>query len=798
MIVTEIRECLGELRTTLLRELATEIVPKFFSSNEFEILLWELDAHKLYLLSQQKHSPEIKNSSSEEGDEEEEDELVRNFNKMSADSSPRRSSGPGSGSVSVNKKQKSSSIPESIGPAVPDGAVQRLLRKVSPTLPSTITMHRAPLDLMDTVQQERDLWNDVPMGWILLYDSEGGRLQNPISGESSTTSHPSHSVSEKIRVIGLIPLHADKGQTPTATLTLSSYPIIPEGIVSFLLPTGRCIEEIKSPELPSPVLFNMALATRDNSIMYGGSLQLHRKESVFIISPESHPTPKIDSHVQTPSAIHRSHRPAPHTSKSTFKPLTSGVNSPTSPASGYTEWIGQMSLGFETMKNKSPLFDRFKDGITTFGAAVGNKQSPTVFPPKETKEEAFDRLSHAHHDRSSDHTQQNGLDIQQNPPCHKVMVDLHVVYGLSIISQVPCIDALRGPLSQLARDDAFLQEFARIFQEGKSGFSSSSSTWTTDLLLMTHETIENKHDSLKALRHTYHQYLSLLSTRIPSVMRWGGAHDFDARMILNTITPRNFVTILIAFILEYKIAVVSSKLTALTVMGEFLKSVIAPLKWSHVYVPLIPKQFNNDILQCPTPFFVGVQREFFDASTVPHDVILLDLDSDACRITADLAKALYAGRFLADALERVLRPALILCDEVVMTEHDSHLVIPDVLRLCKLFIADLLIGLEECCTHAVDHNELVVLFDEAMFSFYKMKRSKHETSMFPHDKGFLEQFMRTQCFSLCVVGNILKKLDPNSRPPSRPSSPFVSIPSPPMKPSPTSESALPSTPVQYS
>jgi hypothetical protein len=798
LIVNEIRECLRELRTTLLRELATEIVPKFFASNEFEILLWELDAHKLYLLSQQQNSSDIKNSSSEEGDDEEEDELVRNFNKMSGNASPRRGSGP---TLSTDKKQKKST-PKSIGPAVPDGAVQRLLRKVSPTLPSTITMHRAPLDLMDSVQQERDLWNDEPMAWVLLFDSEGGRLENSISPDSHIAPPSSQTAgSEKIRIIGIIPLHFDKSQTTTATSNISSFPIIPEGIVNFLLPNGRCIEEIKSPELPSPVLFNVALATRDNALMYGGALQLHRKETVKICSPEPQSTHlKVDSHVHNPSAIHRSHRPAPHTSKSTFKPLTSGVNnSPTSPASGYSEWIGQMSLGFETMKNKSPLFDRFKDGITTFGAAVGNKQSSTVFPPKIPKEEVSENLPQVNHEHSLDHTQQNqqnGSGIQQQLSCHTVMVDLHVVYGLSIVSQVPCINALRGPLSQLAQDDAFLQNFSRDFQEGKKG--SSSPTWSTDLLKMTHGVIENKHDSLKALRHAYHQYLSLLSTRIPSVMRWGGAHDFDARMILNTITPRNFVTILIAFILEYKIAIVSSKVTALTVIGEFLKSIIAPLKWSHVYVPLIPKQFNNDILQCPTPFFVGIQREFFDASTVPHDVILLDLDSDACRITSDLAKALYAGRFLADALERVLRPALVLCDEVVMNEHDSHLVIPDVLRLCKLFIADLLIGLEECCTHAVDHNELVVLFDEAMFSFYKMKRSKHETSMFPHDKGFLEQFMRTQCFSLCVVGNILKKLDPNSRPPSRPSSPFVSIPSPPMKPSPTSESALPSTPVQYS
>jgi hypothetical protein len=803
LIVNEIRECLRELRTTLLRELSTEIVPKFFSSNEFEMLLWELDAHKLYLLSQNKASPELKNTSSEEGDEEE-DELVRSFSKITSHDPQQHTTHP-----DASKKQKPTI--DSIGPAVPDGAVQRLLRKVSSSLPSTITMHRAPLDLMESVPIEREAWNDEPMGWFMLFDTEGGRLQHPISLESKSEPSGQHgSTAEKVRILSIAPLYADKGQASVATTNISSFPIIPEGIVNFLLPNGRCITESKgSDPLPHASLINLALATRDNAIMYGGSLQLYRKETVYESVP-THPDPhlrheeisrsnnlKNNSHLHTPAAIHHSHRPS-HTPQSTFKPL-----SPTSPSSGYTEWIGQMSLGFETMKNKNPFFDRFKDGITTMGGAV-NKQ---VIPPPSLplKDENMSLPNHAPHSIDSVALSTgHGYETPVVSSPRRIAIDLHVVYGLAIITKVPCVNALRTPLALLASDPTFLQELSRKFQEGKS--TSTTPEWPADVLAMVQEVIEKQQDSLRALRFKYHQYSSLLASRIPSVMRSGGAHDMDARMILNTLTPRNFVTILIAFLLEYKIAVISSKVTVLTVMGEFLKSIIAPLKWSHVYVPLIPKQFNNDILQCPTPFFVGIQREFFDASAVPHDVIILDLDSDACRITSDLAKALYAGRLLAEALEKVLRPSLMMCDDIItLHEHeDRNLIVHDVLRLCKLFIADLLIGTEECCTHAVDHNELVVLFDEAMFSYYKMKRSKGEEmngSMFPFDQGFLEQFMRTQCFSLCVVGNILKKLDPNSRPPSRPSSPFVSIPSPPMmKPSPTSSehSALPTTPVQYS
>ena len=113
--------------------------------------------------------------------------------------------------------------------------------------------------------------------------------------------------------------------------------------------------------------------------------------------------------------------------------------------------------------------------------------------------------------------------------------------------------------------------------------------------------------------------------------------------------------------------------------------------------------------------------------------------------------------------------------------------------MCKLFVADLLVGLEECCTQVVDHKELVVLFDEAMFSSFKEKRTS--LAMFPFDRPFLEQLMRTQCFSLCISGCILKKLNPDSRPNSRPSSPFVSIP---QSLAALKFSAMPTTPTQWS
>eukprot|EP00607_Mallomonas_marina_P003598 CAMPEP_0182440690 /NCGR_PEP_ID=MMETSP1167-20130531/87224_1 /TAXON_ID=2988 /ORGANISM="Mallomonas Sp, Strain CCMP3275" /LENGTH=186 /DNA_ID=CAMNT_0024634713 /DNA_START=452 /DNA_END=1009 /DNA_ORIENTATION=+ len=184
---------------------------------------------------------------------------------------------------------------------------------------------------------------------------------------------------------------------------------------------------------------------------------------------------------------------------------------------------------------------------------------------------------------------------------------------------------------------------------------------------------------------------------------------------------------------------------------------------------------SSELLQCPTPFFVGLLRENFETSSVPSDVCLLDLENDACRVPSALGKALYAGRRLARSLDELMRPSLFRCDDVeplggslppsgetrsspVFNKsgngRHSGMLVRDIIRMCKSFVADVLEGIDECSVHCIDHSEVVVLFDEAMFCTHKLQRAKY--SEFPGDKAFLEQLMRTQCFSMCVGGSILK------------------------------------------
>ena len=405
--------------------------------------------------------------------------------------------------------------------------------------------------------------------------------------------------------------------------------------------------------------------------------------------------------------------------------------------------------------------------------------------------------------------------------------DRRVPYGICVVSKTPSVNTLRYPLTILAkRSDIWnmgvggnesaeaVREHQQPVEESTGGAGDEERNHQGQVADESTGSVQRAHAFLHMLeeedilRPIRQATSNSPRNPIPTVLRPGGAQDIDCDTIFRALNPRNIVTVLVAFMLEFKIAVVSSKVTSLTVLGELLKVLISPLRWSHIYVPVLPKNMSGELLQCPTPFFVGLLRENFDASVVPSDVCLLDLENDACRVPPALSKTLYAGRRLSRSLDQLMRPSLYKCDDVdyvvpkcsggiveasgersadvAFTSQLSKKEDPDhgqvssggslsrnILRLCKSFVADVLEGVDECSVHCVDHSELVVLFDEAMFVAHKQRRSKY--SEFPAEKMFLDQLVRTQCFSMCVAGSILKRLNPDSRPTSRPSSPFVAL-----------------------
>lgn len=93
------------------------------------------------------------------------------------------------------------------------------------------------------------------------------------------------------------------------------------------------------------------------------------------------------------------------------------------------------------------------------------------------------------------------------------------------------------------------------------------------------------------------------------------------------------LTVWTALLLERKILLISSQSSVLTVCAEILCSILFPLRWSHLYVPLLPRMLCP-ILDAPVPYLCGIVRDnylfanSFVAAGGPQDTetVVVDLD----------------------------------------------------------------------------------------------------------------------------------------------------------------------------
>jgi len=84
-----------------------------------------------------------------------------------------------------------------------------------------------------------------------------------------------------------------------------------------------------------------------------------------------------------------------------------------------------------------------------------------------------------------------------------------------------------------------------------------------------------------------------------------------------------------ALLNEQKVLLVSSQYSILTMCAETLLSLLFPLQWSHLYIPLLPR-FLSPMLDAPIPYLVGVIREnwVIAEKNLSAETIVVDLDSN--------------------------------------------------------------------------------------------------------------------------------------------------------------------------
>jgi pentatricopeptide repeat protein len=118
----------------------------------------------------------------------------------------------------------------------------------------------------------------------------------------------------------------------------------------------------------------------------------------------------------------------------------------------------------------------------------------------------------------------------------------------------------------------------------------------------------------------------------------------------------NIVTVWHALALEKQVLVVSSQLTLLTTACEILTSFLFPMRWSHAYIPLLPR-FLMPILAAPTSFLIGVDRRYFNEALqhLSNDCIVVDLDKNQVNLGTQVDNIPRIPQWFEKELKDVLK-----------------------------------------------------------------------------------------------------------------------------------------------
>ncbi|CAN0526232.1 unnamed protein product, partial [Ectocarpus sp. 12 AP-2014] len=204
--------------------------------------------------------------------------------------------------------------------------------------------------------------------------------------------------------------------------------------------------------------------------------------------------------------------------------------------------------------------------------------------------------------------------------------------------------------------------------------------------------------------------------------------DFDPSVVFRCLTPRNLCLVMLALLCERKVVLVSSRLSLLTQTGEVFRSLLQPLSWSHVYVPLLPRKMAADLLQCPTPFILGLESVTARELELPRDAIQVHLDTDYLCVPKDFL-GLAPMSVVCSRISSVLNPGVDDLDCPSSAGADAGGVwatgtARTIRFLFREFISELLQGATESTFRVGQGSTSTILLDEHLYKRAKASAAK--------------------------------------------------------------------------
>ncbi|GMF29525.1 unnamed protein product [Phytophthora fragariaefolia] len=196
------------------------------------------------------------------------------------------------------------------------------------------------------------------------------------------------------------------------------------------------------------------------------------------------------------------------------------------------------------------------------------------------------------------------------------------------------------------------------------------------------------------------------------------AVDFKLSDLFDCLSLTNVLRLFAFVLLEKKIVLVGSRYTILFSAGEALRTLLYPLVWSHVYVPVLPLALK-EFLQCPTPFIFGLHDSYVRRSDMPRpssDLVIVNLDRDSLTGGGDVFLPPVRHSMMREELFRLCKPHLTTRDTVSHFDAGTSPSIFPVSAIRGLFrknTREILASLEPCVNRFQLNEEHVTVVDNA-------------------------------------------------------------------------------------
>lgn len=221
--------------------------------------------------------------------------------------------------------------------------------------------------------------------------------------------------------------------------------------------------------------------------------------------------------------------------------------------------------------------------------------------------------------------------------------------------------------------------------------------------------------------------------------------DYPLREMFSLLQIDDFLLAFTCILMEFKTLIISDDSYKLMMVGETLTSLLLPLKWSNVYVPILPPDCGATYLDAPTSYIMGINTQ---VTELPDNLnhIQCKINCDEGRVVCN-ADSLALPLFLNDIKRQIVG----MLDEFHSSHKTRHPTYLDDLKFNRsirlLFIKtirkNILANYERYIVDVPEASSEVRQFDVVSYL------SDQPKYMF----SFLSEFLDTQLFASFVDEN---------------------------------------------